>query len=103
MTDVAPPGVNCNDRPCRLILFLAGDERNSRLAQANLEQLCAGEPSTRFELQIVNVLENPQLAVDNQVLVTPALLVVEPAPGGLIIGNLSEMAKVRSVLGLPGR
>jgi circadian clock protein KaiB len=84
----------------RIILFVAGDERNSRVARENLARLCAKDLQGRCDVEIVDVLENFAAALEHQVLLTPCLLWVEPPPGAMIIGNLSDLERVRSALHL---
>jgi len=84
----------------RMILFVAGDERNSRLARENLARLCESDLQGRCEVEIVDVLVNFAAAIEHQVLLTPCLLWVEPPPGAMIIGNLSDLKRVRSALHL---
>ena len=84
-----------------LILFVAGDEPNSRSARANLAELCRLEElSGCCEVQVVDVLVDFEAAARHNVLVTPTLLVARPGPGARVIGNLSERRKVLEALGL---
>ena len=88
----------------RMILFVAGDERNSRLARENLARLCESDLQGRCDVEIVDVLVNFAAAIEHQVLLTPCLLWVEPPPGGaMIIGNLSDLGRVRAALHLDQR
>ena len=83
-----------------MILFVADDERNSRLARENLARLCECDLQACCNVQIVDVLENFAAALEHKVLLTPCLLWVEPPPGAMIIGNLSDLERVRSALHL---
>ena len=80
-------------------LFVAGDETNSRKAKENLAQLCEKHVQGQYEVEIMDVLENCQVAIDNNVLLTPALIVVAPRPI-MIVGNLGDKEKVLAALGL---
>ena len=84
----------------RLILFVAGDERNSRIARENLDRICTEELDGACQVQVVDVLEDFTKAAAHQILLTPALVVVEPEPETIVIGNLSDRQKVRTALGL---
>jgi circadian clock protein KaiB len=53
-----------------------------------------------FELEIIDVLVDPQRAEDERILATPSLVKSEPAPVRVLIGDLSNHARVRSVLNL---
>jgi len=54
----------------------------------------------QYSLRIVDVLENPQLAVDAKILATPTLVKTVPPPERRIIGDLSDREKVLLGLGL---
>lgn len=84
----------------RLILFLAAGEPNSLEAQDNLTRFCESDPALHCDLQIVNVFEDFQTALDHGVLVTPCLVMVEPPPRVIIAGNLRDIDKVRAALRL---
>ncbi|MFO8013735.1 MAG: circadian clock KaiB family protein [Phycisphaerae bacterium] len=86
----------------RLILFVAGEEPNSRAARENLNQVCTSDLHGRCHVCIVDVLEDFAAAAKHQVLVTPTLLVTEPEPSVMVIGNLSDHKKVRRALRLEG-
>ena len=83
----------------RLILFVAGDEKNSRIARSNLDRICREDLEGNCQVQIVDVLKDFALATAHNILLTPSLLVIEPEAETLIIGNLKEREKIRSVLG----
>jgi circadian clock protein KaiB len=82
----------------QMMLFVAGDEHNSMIARKNLQDLCEREIQGRFSLKIVDVLEDFDLAIEFGILVTPTLLVNKPKPPVTIIGNLSDLRKIRAAL-----
>ena len=85
----------------RMILFLAGEEPNSRMARANLASLCEEDLAGRCDVEIVDVLEDYAAATEHSILVTPTLLVLEPGPAVTVVGNLSDRQRVRTALRLP--
>ena len=87
----------------RLILFVAGNERNSMLARENLNRICSDHLNDNYDLQIVDVFENFDAAVEYDIFLTPALLVVEPQPPVTIIGNLSNTQTVLSIMRIEER
>jgi circadian clock protein KaiB len=89
--DAAPAGAP----RYRLRLYVAGRGPNSRLARENLDALCAAHPDRSFEVEVVDVEEKPQAALERGVFVTPALEILEPPPGGMIYGNLSKRSALR--------
>jgi hypothetical protein len=83
----------------RMVLFVAGREPNSELARENLAGIGAG-CGERWEVEIVDVLENYEAALRYNVLVTPCLVVVEPEPRVTIVGTLRDAEKVKAALRL---
>jgi circadian clock protein KaiB len=63
-------------------------------AIANLRQICEEELDGQFEVEVVDVLENPQLAEREKILATPTLVKRLPEPVRKIIGDLSNHEKV---------
>lgn len=83
-------------------LFVAGDEPNSKLARENLLRLCDQHLHGNHRVEVVDVLENFQAALDNNVLITPTLLVTSPQPPVMVVGTLSDTEKVLAALRLNG-
>ena len=82
----------------RLILYVTGTSPRAKIAIANLQRLCENELEGQYELEIVDVLENPQRAEDEKILATPTLIKKLPLPLRRVIGDLSDKDKV--LLGL---
>ena len=78
-----------------LRLFVAGDAPHSRMAKENLRRFRERAADCEFEVEVVNVLENPQIMLDLGIYLTPALQVIEPKPGGLVYGNQIGRASCR--------
>lgn len=81
-----------------LKLYITGTTPNSERALANLHRLCEEELDERYEVVVIDVLENPQLAEDDRILATPTLIKSLPPPMRRVIGDLSDNEKV--LLGL---
>jgi circadian clock protein KaiB len=81
-----------------LKLYVTGKTPRTEQAIANLRRLCEEELQGRYELQIIDVLEHPQLAEDEKILATPTLIKRLPPPLRRVIGDLSDRDKV--LLGL---
>ena len=81
-------------------LFITGQTARSEVAVANLRQLCARHLNGQCRVIIIDVLEQPEEAESNRVLATPMLVKVHPPPVQRIIGDLSDLEKVRANLGL---
>ena len=84
-----------------LKLYVTGSNPRADLAVMNLRRICEQELAGQYELQIIDVLENPQLAEDEQILATPTLIKQLPPPLRRVIGDLSDTEKV--LLGLEVR
>ena len=77
-----------------LKLYVTGQTPRARIAIENLERLCRDELAGEYELQIIDVLEHPELAEDDRVLATPTLIKQLPPPLRRVIGDLSDKEKV---------
>ena len=82
----------------KLRLYITGRTPRSEIALNNLRRICESELSSRYEIEVIDVLENPQLAEDEKILATPTLVKELPEPLRKIIGDLSDREKV--LLGL---
>ena len=83
----------------KINLFIAGQTAKSELAIANIQRIFAGL-NIPLELDIIDVLEEPELAEQFRILATPTLLKVSPLPVRRIIGDLSDERKLFSGLGI---
>lgn len=81
-------------------LYITGLTPRSERAIANLRRICEEKLNSQYEMVIIDVLERPQLAEDERILVTPTLIKPLPLPSRRVIGDLSDMEKVLSELDL---
>lgn len=81
-------------------LYIAGNAGNSALAIRNLEALCEANLTGRYEIEHVDVFEEPDRALADVIVMTPTLLKVAPKPECRIVGTLSETQGVLTALGL---
>lgn len=81
-----------------LKLYVTGTTANSERAIANLRRLCEQDLNEKYDIVVIDVLENPQLAEDEKILATPTLIKALPTPLRRVIGDLSDTEKV--LLGL---
>lgn len=81
-----------------LKLYVAGSTPRAQLAIENLKRLCESDLSGRYELEIIDVLEHPEMAEQDKILATPTLIKQLPPPLRRVIGDLSDSDKV--LLGL---
>ncbi len=82
---------------CVARLFVCGDALYSRRARENLQRLGETLHHVEFEVEVIDVNETPQLALDQGIFVNPALQVLEPAPGTLIYGDLSDFQALAAI------
>jgi circadian clock protein KaiB len=85
-----------------LRLYIAADAPNSVQAVANLEAICREHLKDAYKLEIIDVLENPQRALADGILVTPSLAKISPSPEARVVGNLSNRGRVLRALGIRG-
>lgn len=83
-----------------LRLYVAGGAPNSVQAISNLEAICREYLKDGHRLEVVDVLEQPQRAMAEGVLVTPSLAKLSPLPVANVVGNLSDKARVLHALGI---
>jgi circadian clock protein KaiB len=82
------------DKAYRLRLYVAGRTPKSVQALTNLKQICEEHLQGRYEIEVVDLLENPQLAKGDQILALPTLVRRLPEPIKKIIGDLSNKERV---------
>jgi circadian clock protein KaiB len=83
-----------SDKPVKLVLYVAGKTPKSTSAIANLERICLEQLPGQFEVEIVDLRENPQLARERNIVAIPTLVRELPVPIRKIIGDLSDSLKV---------
>ena len=83
-------------------LFVAGAGPNSRQALVNLRRLCQEYLNGHCTIETVDVAKDFEAAARDNILVTPALILVAPRPRVMILGNLSDQRKVLVALRLSG-
>ena len=95
--DGAPSGVKY-----RFLLFVAGNEMKSMQAHDNLKRICDEYLSGRYEVQVIDVLLDYRRALESNILLTPAVSLLEPSPPVTLFGTLSDRDRVLGALRLGG-
>ena len=90
---VVAPGASWNLR-----LYVAGQTPKSVTALANLKKICEQHLPEKYRIEVIDLVRNPQLARNDQILAIPTLVRNLPTPIKKIIGDLSNTEKV--LLGL---
>ncbi len=78
----------------KLKLYVMGKTARSEAAITNLQAICSTLMEEKYELSIIDVLEQPQLAEEERIIATPTLIKVLPPPIRRLIGDLSDKQKV---------
>ena len=77
-----------------LRLYITGNSVRSQQAIANVCRICQEELSDQYSVEIIDVLEQPQMAEEEKIMVTPTLIKQLPPPLQRIIGDMSNTQKV---------
>jgi circadian clock protein KaiB len=78
----------------RLRLFVTGSTPRSARAIANMRQICEENLHGQYDLEVVDVYENPEATRELQIIATPTLVKILPEPLRRFIGDLSDKEKV---------
>ncbi|NEU14954.1 circadian clock protein KaiB [Methylobacterium sp. BTF04] len=80
--------------PYHMRLYVAGQTAKSMAALANLKRICEEHLQGRYDIEVIDLVKNPQLAAGDQILAIPTLVRRIPEPLKRIIGDLSNTEKV---------
>jgi circadian clock protein KaiB len=78
----------------KLRLYVAGQTPKSLLALANLKRLCEERLKDRYTIEVVDLIEHPRQAKDDQILAIPTLVRRLPEPMRRLLGDLSNTERV---------
>jgi circadian clock protein KaiB len=78
----------------KLRLYVAGQTPKSIRAFANLKVLCQEHLKGRYQIEVIDLLENPEMARGNQIIAIPTLEIKLPQQVQKIIGDLSNTDRV---------
>ena len=82
----------------QLRLYVAGQTARSIATLANLKRICETHLAGRYDIEVIDLIENPKLAANDQILAVPTLVRKLPEPVKKIIGDLSQTERI--LLGL---
>ncbi|ACF12547.1 KaiB domain protein [Chloroherpeton thalassium ATCC 35110] len=99
MNDKNGSGASAQSTSIALRLYVLGDSVKTNVAINNLKQICEAHFPGMYQLEIYDVLENPQLLENDNVLATPLLIKLSPEPKMRIIGDFSDSQRVLQGLG----
>lgn len=81
-----------------LQLFVAGILPNSTRAIKNIHTICNLYLKGRYELEIIDIYQQPKLAISEEIIAVPVLIKKFPLPAERMIGDLSNIEKVLKVI-----
>lgn len=84
-----------------LHLYITGATPNSLRAVRNLKDICEAHLAGRYELLIIDIYQQPELAAQQQIVAAPTLVRQRPLPRRQLVGDLSNRASVLISLGIP--
>ncbi len=83
-----------------LTLYLTGATVRSQRALENISRLCEKELPGNYDLEVIDIYQQPALAGIHQIFAAPTLIKKSPLPLRRLIGDMSDEQKVRVSLGL---
>jgi circadian clock protein KaiB len=77
-----------------LRLFVSGSTSKSALAVANIKRICEQHLKNRYDLEVIDIYQQPNLARDEEIVAVPTLIKRFPSPLRRLIGDLSNVKAV---------
>jgi circadian clock protein KaiB len=81
-------------------LYVTGNAPNSERAIANLSAMCNRHLHNRYQIEVVDLLRDPERALTDGVFLTPTLVKLSPGPELRVVGSLSDVTPILASLGL---
>lgn len=91
---VTPPETTGDREFWNLRLYVAGQSAKCVAAVRNLNKFCEEHLAGRYSVEVIDLLENPRLARDDQILAIPTLVRKLPEPLRKIVGDLSDAERM---------
>ena len=83
-----------------LRLYTSGSTPRSARAIRNLKRICEARLRGRYQLDVIDIYQQPGLAQNDQIIATPTLIKDEPAPRRVLVGDFSRDERVLAGLSL---
>jgi circadian clock protein KaiB len=83
-----------------LRLFVTGHTQKSMRAVRNITELCEQHLHGSYELEVIDVYQQPELAAEHQLVAAPTLFKLQPLPPRKMIGDMSDTRRVLAGLGI---
>ena len=86
----------CHSRQAKYVLrlYVSGSTLKSALAVENIKRICKQHLKNRYDLEVIDIYQQPNLARDEQIVAVPTLIKRLPHPMRRLIGDLSNLKKV---------
>ena len=92
--ELEQPGSNSRKAKYVLRLYVSGSSLKSALAVENIKRICEQHLKNRYDLEVIDIYQQPNLARDEQIVAVPTLIKRLPPPPRRLIGDLSNLKKV---------
>lgn len=89
------------DNNWKFTIYVAGNTERSASIIARLKEICNLYIGDAYDIQVVDMLEHPELARQHQILAAPTVIRTHPVPERRVIGDLSHISLVVNGLELP--
>ncbi len=85
-----------NSRQAKYVLrlYVSGSTLKSALAVENIKRICEQHLKNRYDLEVIDIYQQPNLARDEQIVAVPTLIKCLPPPQRRLIGDMSSLKKV---------
>ena len=87
-------GSNSRQAKYVLRLYVSGSTAKSALAVENIKRICEQHLKNRYDLEVIDIYQQPNLAREEQIVAVPTLIKRFPPPLRRLIGDLSNQEKV---------
>jgi circadian clock protein KaiB len=85
-----------------LRLYVTGPTVQSNRAIVNTRRICEEHLKDRYDLEVVDICQNPELASRDQIIAAPTLIKQQPLPVRRFVGDMSRTDRLLAGLDLPG-
>lgn len=91
-----PPAISAKKKKAEwnLRLYVAGQTPKSLTAFANLKRMCEEHLADKYEIEVIDLTQQPHLAMSDQIVALPTLVRRLPAPIKRVVGDLSNSDRV---------
>lgn len=88
------PGADARRPKYVLSLYVSGSTLKSTLAVENIKRICEQHLKNRYDLEVIDIYQQPNLAREQQIVAVPTLIKRLPFPLRRLVGDLSNLKKV---------